>query len=326
MNRHDFEPGAARAQRLSSHMHAGLGQSLAYLCDEAHGKIAFDEPAVRGLADRLRSGERHLPALFGRYYDLVPALADGRRDDAERLFREIACARPAAELMVMPMEDPRLDGVSDLYRSKLDTDSETRFQFLAPPAELVAPFTDRFWRAMELIEQVIPELAGEVRGLLTQVVLAVGPKESSYVFDGGSSYMLWGGLFLNAQFHQTRIEMAEVIAHETGHVLLFGCTVDEALTLNDEDERYKSPLRVDPRPMEGIYHATFVSARMHLVMTRLAESGLLDEDERKAALEAAVSDARNFWSGYSVVEEHGVLTDTGAGLMAGAHRYMQATM
>lgn len=63
--------------------------------------------------------------------------------------------------------------------------------------------------------------------------------------------------------------MDEVLAHEAGHSLLFGLTVDEPLVLNLDDVLYPSPLREDPRPMDDIYHAAFVSAHMALAMETL---------------------------------------------------------
>jgi hypothetical protein len=48
----------------------------------------------------------------------------------------------------------------------------------------------------------------------------------------------------------------------------------------------------------------------------------LDSEVRAAADTAAERDVRNFASGYSVIEEHGRLCETGAALMAGARSYM----
>ena len=74
--------------------------------------------------------------------------------------------------------------------------------------------------------------------------------------------------------------------------------------------------------MDGIYHATFVSARMHWAMTRLARDADLSAQDRERALAAAAADAVNFASGHGVVAEHGQLTALGEGLMAGAKAYM----
>jgi hypothetical protein len=74
--------------------------------------------------------------------------------------------------------------------------------------------------------------------------------------------------------------------------------------------------------MDGIYHATFVSARMHWSMSRLMESDLLSDEGRVEALAARDADRKNFESGYEVISAHGDLSDTGARLMESARAYM----
>jgi HEXXH motif-containing protein len=94
-------------------------------------------------------------------------------------------------------------------------------------------------------------------------------------FEAGSSYRLWGAMLLNAVRRKTRIEIIESVAHENAHSRLFGLCTEEPAVQNPDQELYPSPLRVDPRPMDGVYHATFVSARMHWTMSRVIASGLL---------------------------------------------------
>ena len=320
-----FEPDPARARALDRRMHAALGGSLEHIGERIAGKIPHDAAALHRLVASLKAGQRASPATFGRYYDLVESIGNDDLSGAEARLAALLEPEPAGpDLAVLPIDDPRLRGVVDLYRRKMDTDPQTKFEFLDPPPELVPPFAARFSDAMALLDRALPALSGEVRGLLSQVVLAVGRPGASYAFDGGSSYMLWGALFLNARFHETRIAMAEVIAHESAHTLLFGFTVDEPLVFNADDQLYASPLRVDPRPMDGIYHATFVSARMHWVMTELANSGALDAAETDAAREAASTDRRNFFAGLETVRKHADLSATGAALVASAESYMAA--
>ncbi|MBL6431916.1 MAG: hypothetical protein HPM95_15385 [Alphaproteobacteria bacterium] len=57
--------------------------------------------------------------------------------------------------------------------------------------------------------------------------------------------------------------------HEAAHGTLFAMSPVEFYVFNPENERYSSPLRLDPRPLDGIYHATFVLARMHIAMREL---------------------------------------------------------
>ena len=154
--------------------------------------------------------------------------------------------------------------------------------------------------------------------------MAVGDPGKTAEFDGGSSYSIWGALFLNASSHDNDIAMAEVIAHESAHCLLYGLSVDESLVLNPDDEFFPSPLRQDDRPMDGIYHATFVSARMHWAMSRLIESGLLDTRASDMAGQARLEDQRNFYDGYRTVAAHAQLSATGKQVIAGAKAYMDS--
>ena len=132
----------------------------------------------------------------------------------------------------------------------------------------------------------------------------------------GSSYSLWGALFLNASSHNNDITMVEVITHETAHCLLYGLSIEESLVLNPDDKYFPSPLRSDLRPMDGIYHATFVSARMHWAMSRLIESGQLDAHECETAEQARIADQKNFNTGYETIAAHALLTATGEQVMA----------
>jgi hypothetical protein len=74
--------------------------------------------------------------------------------------------------------------------------------------------------------------------------------------------------------------------------------------------------------MDGIYHATFVSARMHWTMSRLLDSGELTAEEVDAARAARDADARNFADGDAVIHAHARLSHVGGELIAGARAWM----
>ena len=66
------------------------------------------------------------------------------------------------------------------------------------------------------------------------------------------------------------LDMVQALAHESAHLLLFGMCADGPLLENaNDDHRYSSPLRTDSRPMDGIVHATFVTARMCCALSQL---------------------------------------------------------
>ena len=141
--------------------------------------------------------------------------------------------------------------------------------------------------AMDLLDRGFPEMAEEIRELLSEIVIAVGPDDpKALTFDGSSSYMLWGAIMLNARGQSSVLDTAQALAHESGHNLLFGKCVNGPLVENDDEEDFAHPLRTDPRPMDGVFHAAYVIARMHQTLERLLDSGVLDEDQTRGGAEA----------------------------------------
>ena len=175
---------------------------------------------------------------------------------------------------------------------------------------------------MALLQQAAPEFVAELKALISELILVVGPKDAKVHFDGGSSYQLWGALFLNAARHKTRIDLIDALAHESAHSRLFSLCTEEVPVRNPDEELHASPLRADPRPLDGVYHATFVSARMHWTMSRVIASGLLTEEELALAIKARDADKRNFEQGYDTVATHARLTGSGHIALDAALAYM----
>jgi len=129
---------------------------------------------------------------------------------------------------------------------------------------------------------------------------------------------------LNVDGYSTALELVQALAHESGHNLLFGLCVNGPLQDNDDNERYSSPLRRDLRPMDGIVHATYVTARMHQSIQRLLDENVLGEQQRQEAEQANAVNARHFASGMETVDRHARLTALGQTVMNGAQDYMRA--
>jgi HEXXH motif-containing protein len=306
-------------------MHAGLADSLRHILERCDGVLSFDRRAIERLIAVLGEGQRFPPSTFALYYDLVPALLRDENDRAVGLVSALAQERPADTAMrVLPLGDPALAASEERYLRFLNSDDSCSFDFLPPSPEQVRAFMTQLSNVTDLMIATMPELLAEMRAIISEIILVAGAMDARMRFDGGSCYRLWGALFLNAERHQSRVELLEVLAHESGHSLLFGMSIEEPHILNADAERYASPLRVETRPMDGVFHATYVSARMHWAMSRLIESGLLNEDERAMAMKAREDDRRHFESGLETVAAHARLTTTGKRVMDSAIAYMRS--
>lgn len=317
MDLHAFAPSGERAIALDARFHLELASSLAHLAECCAGDAALAHTltqAAKGL-----DGDRRVPPLFFKtYFEVAQALLDEDTDWARTLAdRFAALPDRSAERLVHAFGD----GAAEPLEEALKRDGDV--SLAAVPFETANTFRSLLDEGFAMMAEAIPGLHGEIDRTVREVLLAHAPAGDHFEFDGASHYQFWGLLLLNPKHHKTPLACVEVLAHEASHSLLFGLTVDEPLVFNPDDELYVSPLRPDPRPMDGIYHATYVSARMAWAMERMAE--VLGGAEREAALDAARRDRENFAKGLGTVKSDGRLSETGQKIMAAAEAAMATT-
>jgi HEXXH motif-containing protein len=325
-----FEPNAARAVHIDRLVRARLAESLRPIVAGIVSQGAAERAETQRLLGAIEAGPIR-PAVFGVYSDLIDAIYADDTARAEQVFRTLMQLEPAA-----PADGLRM---VTLDEATLGTDQPERYIRLASD-ETAAPMplepvdADALRSAsvlarstLSLLEDAAPALAAELRNLIREIVFVKSEDdEGQQVFHGASTFYLWGAMFLNAVRHANRIELARGMAHESAHSLLFGFTFGAPLVENPPDERYASPVRTDPRPMDGVVHATFVLARMEYCIQKLLRSGRLTDEERSSALKASLQQQQKYRGGAEVVARHARFTPIGAAVMKAADDYMQELM
>lgn len=322
----DLTPDPDRAAVLDRRMRDRLADSLRYIRTQSGSALTFPEPAFDRLLERLTEGPVS-SAVFAVYYDLVLAIGQDALAEAQKCIDELVGmgGDSSAGPQIIALKDYRTDRTADRFRRFVDTDPQTQFTILPPSPEKFDACRKRIEDAFALLDRASPVLSNEVRALLREIVLAVGPDDpDAMLFDGASSFMLWGALVLNADSYQNDLDMVQVLAHESGHNILFGLCADGPLIENDDDERYPSPVRRDPRPMDGVVHAAFVIARMHQAVRALLDADALDASQREDAETALVNLNRSFAHAMGTIDQHALLTPLGKSVMEGARGYMSA--
>lgn len=318
-----FRPNARRACLIDIRVRAGLAESLTAVLDAlCANNIA---PGRDDLIARIRA-KPVTPGVFGLYTELVETVYADDLVRAMRLVDELraACLVAADDLRVVTLSDSDLgQGQADRYRRLVDDDPDFAAALQPLAAADVRSSFARVIEGLKLLDAAEPELAGEIRALVREVVLVGASPEVDASFNGASCFHLWGALFLNASAHPTRVEMVEALAHESGHALLFGFSLGETLVRNDPAARFASPLRSDPRPMDGIVHATYVLGRMHYAMAQLVTSNLLTDEERRFAAAARARHARGYAEGLQVIDEHALWKPPGEAAIASVRSYMR---
>jgi len=325
-----FPPNGQRAIALDERMRFELAHSLELLSSQLETQLPTSEfqltnKTIKNATSEIRKANIS-PAIFGIYYQIIFSIMNGDETYKAKIDELVSYSK---YIKGLSFHDFNIEGLGnkktvDLYNSCLDTDENTSFEFLPPNEKQSLQTKNSVLKALELMKTAVPTMAEEFLSIVNQVVLAAASKEpNARRFDGASSYMLWGALILSVDDEKSDLEMMETLAHESGHSFLFGLTINEPLTLNDEEALYSSPLREDPRPMDGIFHATFVSARMHYAIDEASKSSILNDEQRRECEKLKTASAKAFFDGYSTVAKEGSLSSTGKQVMQNAYNYMQ---
>jgi HEXXH motif-containing protein len=323
-----FRPDAARARCIDQRARDELASSLGEVFAACRGHLVWDEAA----GDELLAGVRRhpvTPGLFGLYADLVEAVFAERLDEAQALIGAIASPRLRhdAGRAVLTLTDEDLGpGQAIRYRRLLN--DEPHVAVAVAPVDRAACHRAAvsLAEAESLLAAGAPEIAAEIAELVRQTIIVQSRPTAEFplVFDGASTFYLWGAVFLNVERLPTRVALAEALVHEVGHCHLFGITLGAPLVENPASERYESPLREDPRPMDGVVHAAYVLARMMYCLDRLIASDVLTPEETDAAMAALHRDRRLFDEGLVIIDRSARFTPTGEAVFNHARRFVEA--
>lgn len=317
----DLAPSPSRVDEIDSVLRLRLAESFEYL-----GSLPSFEAgrltALSALVERLKAGPVS-SWVFCLYSRLVAKLSKGVQGNAESFDAAVdAASLPAAQGVIGLRDSTVTDSWWDHFQLLLDTDRLSPFRPIAPTGEEFSRCEHDIAASLALMRRIDPIWHDEVKSLLRSIVLG-SPSNSDLAnfFNGASTFFLWGAALLNANIRRAPISMVDLLVHESSHVLLFGLASSGGLTRNSGKERYASPVRTDKRPIDGIFHACFVTTRVHLAMKRLLDSGSLGEEDSRLAIKYSQHNERAGRESLAVLERHAEPTNLGKAILASLQEY-----
>ena len=298
------------ASEIDASVRRRLANSLRYLHDKVGSNLSIERELLDRSLERICAHKQD-PGIFARYYDLVSAIAANELSKADQLFHEIAerSAVPAC-FAIEAYQRETLGPDYDRFPRLLFSDYSSVNPFGAPSQSEAKEWSGKLTAALEIISRVDPAIYEEINGFLVRVYMAVDSKLPSARQAGGvSSFLLWGATFANIDYYKTPWEAVQFLVHEVTHILLFGLSAEEPLVRNSPEESYVSPLRTDPRPMDGIFHATLVCARLAAFNEAWLQCGALDAASRDKTERYMERRRRKFLQGLSTVDQHAKLSE-----------------
>ena len=331
-------PSAARGEDFRRTMDASLLQSSLTLLEEI--RPGFRQTAFVG--DEAWGDARALD--YGAYFDLALLEPSKNQDTdafraeaADYLVSRLSRLNEAFPDKAAPCESGiSVTTISDAFYSPVQVRRLIRWWDLELENSLgLHPVSDEeFSQARECIASAVgwlercdPELHGEFTAIIREIVVARPDLDRRSPFGAASSFALWGSMVIDCTFNDSWPRMFRTMAHETAHNLLFAIARNEPLVHNDPDERFPSPLREDLRPVDGIFHGAFVSARESLVQERLLcwheETGALNEADEALVLELLEISVANFWACVDALQGVASLTELGSAILTDCEQFMR---
>ncbi|CAM1333171.1 aKG-HExxH-type peptide beta-hydroxylase [Tenacibaculum aestuariivivum] len=166
------------------------------------------------------------------------------------------------------------------YQSNLKAvaDDDVPFEMISPEKlikhKLITLYINKFEEALKYIKKIDIDLYQETNVLTRDITLLRG-----FPFIGGSSLNHFGTSFFNLLPEWSIECYADHIVHEAAHQKIHSIFELEPILLNPNDTLAKSPIRPDKRPLEGIFHATFVFYRLSHFFFKAVENHYSKEGE-----------------------------------------------
>ena len=317
-------PNTDRARALTDTVNRRLTDSLDYVLGQAGDALQIDGQQRHDWIARLR-GQHAAPKTHALFHRLVAEIdcddlvSAGQTVDL--LFGEDPAASP--DLRFLPFDERSLGaGRPALFARFVDLEEINRLDLIAATPQNVAWMEQLCDAALPMMVGNDPELAGEFGALVSEFYLVGQAGGHRLALGAVSCFETWGGMFMNPAILRDPLDLIGMIAHECTHLLLFGFAIDEALVLNPPDQKYYSALRDEMRNMDGIYHATLVSARMSAAFYRQLDSGQLDPDTEMLAAQRVTAARHYYTRGLDEIRQYGRLTELGEALLEEAGRLL----
>lgn len=320
-----FNPSAASGFALRAHFNDGFADSLEYLLSVCEPGVAFDAECAATLLSRIRSGSRESPCLYSLHFKLIEALQAEDTASAETLIKDMLDEAPAEDgIAVVSLGSRSCDRDTELVTSYF-CEADSLFKYVEPDPAKAAQTEANLYGAMDDLRGFAPALAAEMEALVSTVILATGIQvagDEPGEFESVTALRAFGAVLFNADSTASRLQCVVSLIHEHAHMVLFAHSPNEGVVTNSPDERYVSPLRCDARPVEGIFHQSFVLARMIYGMNLLRKLDTVSQHQRDFADEFIAHNVPRFMDAFDTLHRHAQFTPQGLDVIESSKAYM----
>lgn len=318
-----FYPNTQFIADIRGKVRIKLLESLKHLIFDVFGPRFSPPITSQELNDLISGGEFPNAAIFALHGVLLKAALSENTSDVPAIFailKDIENRNTAQpdRFCVQPLSGDVLHP-DDIYLLKyaFADDLGLTTTLVAPTSEVTMQGALLVTEALDTLARTAPDWMEELLLLTNQIYFAVADTGAQQRFGGASVFDAFGAVLINPLGLKDLSATLMAIVHESSHQQIFVYHLDDPIVMNDASAGFTSPLRKEPRPMEGIFHAMWVSARMAVAAQAVLKSTdrpTWSEELREYQTRAV----RAFRDCELTVAEHAELTNFGESLFANA--------
>jgi hypothetical protein len=310
---YNIHPNKNSAKKARLAQAERVKRSIAYLVKECATKLNLKDNKVNSIYSALQKMNHLSPEIHYLHHALQTAM---RRQDSESSNEYLSRLK---KIVHSPISASPVISISSLGHSEWEkfvvtevikiTKEECGLSAeIKPVLEPDFEFAkNRVEKAQRLIEKHDPDMFYEIQEQVKLIKLFSGK-----ITMGLTDVRILGAMLIRLPRHNVNsiLYFFEHIIHEASHIHLNCLMAIDPLVLNSADEKFSSPLRKDPRPMIGVYHATYVSARTARSFMRLYQA-----TGNKELLHPLAETLDETLRGILVIDRHAKLTINGKKLV-----------
>lgn len=306
-------PETDKAELLHSAYKIKLISSLIKLISYVASTLAEDYSSVLIKLNNIKNNLPKFisPRLYSLYFKLLAAI---NKDDIAKVRETISILENMDENLYSINQRIIKRGLSEAWEHDVFVD-EVKVAFGTD--QLMATLPHKYEvdalqadinTTLHLIASADPIFFTEINSLVAIVQLV---KSDANV--GATSPKFFGSLYIslpqgNAKNHPI-LYFTEHLVHETSHLYLNTIIPNDPLVLNDARDCFASPIRLDLRPMLGIYHAAFVLSRVIRIFRKINIFNLYHDHHLVKVCVSSLTE--KYEIAYKTVATQGILTSVG---------------
>lgn len=326
MNINLFAPSENIIFEISDHVKQKLAGSFEYLLSlilEILSTTSIDQ--CKSQLSKIRNSKHNISGYLHVIHNkLVSAIDMKDESQVKQLIEEFI----DSDFSVKSLQMIRFDAESmgelrfDLYKSIFTEDDTYQISFSSPANESYNGVYQKLNAGIQILKENSPFIYVEFDNLVGEIILF--ENDTTNIVSSGTSLKSYGTIFIASNLSDSITFYIEALVHESAHLYLFGLAIEDAIVLNPDSERYSAPLRKDKRTMSGIFHASFVIARILYAFNDILKNNKIDRDIRSSINDRIAFLLPKFYSSFETITRYARLTDLGQSLINNAENFVKS--